>query len=82
MADVITTTLTRSQRAMQLLMQTRTRWAVAPVGVRVPSQTQKGVSYVVTLDSCTCPASKYHAEDAAYACKHRIAAAILMGRKS
>lgn len=74
-------TLSRSQRAMQLERRTRNQWAPARIGIKMPSQSRPGTIYTVTLDSCTCPAALYHSEDPAYVCKHRIAAAILMGRK-
>lgn len=69
-------TLTRSQRAMQIERRTSRTWTVANIGIRIPSQSKRGVSYNTSLDGCSCPDHTYRL----ITCKHMLAARIFQGR--
>ena len=72
-------TLTRSQKAMQIERRTWRQWSPSQgIGINLPSQTKPDVTYRTTRDGCTCPDHTYRL----IVCKHMIATRIFMGRNS
>jgi hypothetical protein len=62
---------------MQLCMQTMRQWQPTSSGIRMPSQTRKGVSYLVTLDSCECNSFQHNDGKP---CKHICAVRLMYAR--